>query len=262
MFQICYMLIVFIMKDCLYFVENLNNPFNMSQNKTRFPGQENVVNNPYDRDMFVSNDYNEMKKNDSKGTRIPGMELNENVHRVLNGKPIRGFLFSISRGVVGEFWPLRQGKNTIGSSPECDVCLPEATVSEEHASITIRILEKQGKTIASLKDTDSTNGTKINGEDVDFDANPCKNGDIIQFGSNYDCLLILIDTNEVGLKVAEKFIAIDESENNNPWDESNDSPYKPGHQDPYFNPSQTSKATNAMNGEPMFGGTKHTTEIM
>lgn len=234
----------------------------MSQNKTRFPGMENAANNPYNREMPVSNGGDNFKRGDAKVTRFPGMELGESASRPLNGKPIRGFLFSISRGVVGEYWPLRQGKNTIGSSPECDVFLPEASVSEEHASITIRILEKQGKTIASLKDTDSTNGTKINGDDVDFDANPCKNGDIIRFGSNYDCLLILIDTNEVGLKVAEKFIAIDEAESDEPWDESNDSPYKPTRQDPYFNPSQTSKATNAMNGEPMFGGTKHTTEIM
>lgn len=234
----------------------------MSQNKTRFPGQENAADSPYNRDMPAFNSGDDFRKGDARATRISGVELYENTPRSLNGKPIRGFLFSISRGVVGEFWPLRQGKNTIGSSPECDVCLSEATVSEEHASITIRILEKQGKTIASLKDTDSTNGTRINGEDVDFDANPCKNGDIIRFGSNYDCLLILIDTNEVGLKVAEKFIAIDEVDNNDPWDEGKDSPYKPTRQDPYFNPSQTSKATNAMNGEPMFGGTKHTTEIM
>ena len=97
---------------------------------------------------------------------------------------------------MGEFCPLHIGKNTIGSSPKCDICLSEATVSENHASITVRVLENQEKTIASLKDTDSTNGTKINGEDVDFDANKIKNGDIIRFGTNYECLLILIDTKE------------------------------------------------------------------
>lgn len=147
-----------------------------------------------------------------RGTQVPGMSEGVEPNRqpvADNGKPIRGFLYSISRGVVGEFWPLRQGKNTIGSSANCDICLPEATVSEEHASITIRILEAQGKTIASLKDTDSTNGTRINGVDVDFDANPCKNGDIIRFGLNYECLLILIDTEEHGLKVSKDFISVD-----------------------------------------------------
>lgn len=182
----------------------------MSQNKTRFPGMEydeqenaNATSSVYSRGSYSAGKNERM-------TQIPGMtDATQPVRPGLNplsGKPIRGFLYSISRGVVGEFWPLRQGKNTIGSSPKCNICLPEATVSEEHASITIRILEAQGKTIASLKDTDSTNGTKINGSDIDFDANPVKNGDIIRFGLNYECLLILIDTEEHGLKVNKDFI--------------------------------------------------------
>ncbi len=182
----------------------------MSQNKTRFPGMEdnvptqgNATGNVYSRGGYA------VGKRE-RTTQIPGMtqegQGGNPGQQQFVGKPIRGFLYSISRGVVGEFWPLRQGRNTIGSSPKCDICLPEATVSEEHASITIRILEAQGKTIASLKDTDSTNGTKINGADVDFDANPCKNGDIIRLGLNYECLMILIDTEEVGLKVAKEFI--------------------------------------------------------
>lgn len=187
----------------------------MSQNKTRFPGMEdseqskaNVTGSVYSRSGYTG-----VKK--ERMTQIPGLTQEAQSDTPgpspLIGKPIRGFLYSISRGVVGEFWPLRQGKNTIGTSPKCDICLPEATVSEEHASITIRILESQGKTIASLKDTDSTNGTKINGVDVNFDANPCKNGDIIRIGLNYECLLILIDTEEYGLKVAKEFMPFEGS---------------------------------------------------
>lgn len=187
--------------------------YTMSQNKTRFPGmeydeqeKENATSNVYSRGA-----YSGKRK---RMTQIPGMTdvVQPDTPTAINplsGKPIRGFLYSISRGVVGEFWPLRQGKNTIGSSPKCDICLPEATVSEEHASITIRILEAQGKTIASLKDTDSTNGTKINGADIDFDANPVKNGDIIRFGLNYECLLLIIDTDVIGLKVSKDFIPTD-----------------------------------------------------
>lgn len=220
---------------------------------------ENVTGSPIVQDA-ASLSGEDGRSQSSRATRFPGMEA-EGATMKPQGKPVRGFLYSISRGVVGEYWPLRQGKNTIGSSVHCDVFLPEATVSEEHASITIRILEKQGKTIASLKDTDSTNGTKINGEDVDFDANPCKNGDIIRFGSNYECLLILIDVNEIGLKVAEDFVAVD-SANSEPWNEGDDSPYRPAGRDPYFNPGQSSNATNAINGEPVFGGGKHRTEVM
>lgn len=187
----------------------------MSQNKTRFPGMEQAKDSTPSRNSIYSREgYNPQGDGQPQGgkkTRFPGMEdgLERPQQQPVYGKPIRGFLYSISRNMVGEFWPLRIGKNTIGSSPKCDICLSEATVSETHASITIRVLENQEKTIASLKDTDSTNGTKINGEDVDFDANKLQNGDIIRFGTNYECLLLLIDTKETGLKVSEGFIPLE-----------------------------------------------------
>ena len=171
-----------------------------------------------------------------------------------NGKPIRGFLYSISRNIVGEYWPLHIGKNTIGSSPKCDICLNEATVSESHASITIRVLENQEKTIASLKDTDSTNGTKINGEDVDFDANKLQNGDIIRFGTHYECLLLLIDTKETGLKVAEDFIP---TEGDTMDDEADSAPILYQRPD---NPS--ARGTMAMDGSPLREDTGHHTVLM
>jgi pSer/pThr/pTyr-binding forkhead associated (FHA) protein len=184
----------------------------MSQNKTRFPGMEQARESTASRSSIYSREgfqpQDEGQPQEGRKTRYPGMESGpaHSSQQPVYGKPIRGFLYSISRNTVGEFWPLRIGKNTIGSSPKCDICLSEATVSENHASITVRVLENQEKTIASLKDTDSTNGTKINGEDVDFDANKLQNGDIIRFGTNYECLLILIDTKETGLKVSEGFI--------------------------------------------------------
>lgn len=189
----------------------------MSQNnKTRVPGMEYderekvPTSSVYSRGAYQG----EQSTGNGRKTIVPGMENNETLStggdKSVNSKPIRGFLYSISRGIVGEFWPLHQGKNTIGSTPECDIYLPEATVSENHASITIRIMEKQGNTIAALKDTESTNGTFLNGEQLDFDSNTCKNGDVIRFGLNYECLLLLIDTKESGLSVAEKFYPKDD----------------------------------------------------
>ena len=233
----------------------------MSQNKTVFPGMDNshgresAGNSIYSRDSFSP------QSGSGKSTRIIGVEQDEKPAKksVDNGKPIRGFLYSISKSVVGEFWPLRQGKNTIGSSPKCDICLKEATVSEEHASITIRILEKQEKTIASLKDTDSTNGTKINGEDVDFDANKCVNGDIIRFGSCYECLLILIDTKETGLSVAENFIPL-ESDDEEAESFENDV----NSETIFYREQQESNAggTVGIDSGPRFRPNKHLTEGM
>ena len=203
----------------------------MSQNKTRFPGMEDSDQSKSSASgsIYSRGGYAGGKK--ERMTQIPG--LTHDIQEVkpalpsLIGKPIRGFLYSISRGLVGE-----------------------ATVSEEHASITMRILETQGKTIASLKDTDSTNGTKINGADVDFDANAIKNGDIIRFGLNYECLLILIDTKEAGLKVAKDFLPIDES---SMQDDSAPIFYERG---------KSATGTIIMDEKPLAGSDSHHTVLM
>lgn len=157
----------------------------------------------------------------SHGTVVPGMRQGEeNAHsagmgvsqfsapRQQLGKPILGFLYSISRQGIGEYWPLYLGPNTIGSSPNCNICLREATVSEQHAVLMVRRLKNPEKTIASLEDTRSTNGTMLNGESLSFTQVECKNGDIITVGESYELVVFLIDVNALGLKVAENFIPI------------------------------------------------------
>lgn len=128
-------------------------------------------------------------------------------------KPLVGFLYSISRGEIGEYWPLYIGQNSVGASPKSDVYLKEATVSQDHALIVIRKMKNPEKVIASISDARSTNGTMINGVSLGFAAEECKNGDILTFGENYQCMLILIDVKELGLSVSESFIPVqDESE--------------------------------------------------
>ena len=125
-------------------------------------------------------------------------------------KPVVGFLYSISRTVAGEYWPLHVGQNTIGKSETCDIVLKEGTVSEEHAVLMVRKMKNPETVIASINDARSTNGTMLNGESLPFSAVDCKNGDIITIGDNYEMLLILIDTAKLGLKVSTDFIAAEE----------------------------------------------------
>lgn len=237
----------------------------MSQNKTRFPEMDNAANNPYNRDMFVSNGDDEMKRNDFKATRFPEIENVENGQQTdVPHDPIVGFLFSVSKTPFGEYWPLYVGKNTIGRNTADSanmINLLEGSVSSEHAALVIEQDTNPYETVAVLENKGSKNGTFINGKRVIYGrTEECKNGDILRFGSNYECMLILFDVRELGLKKAENFISVEAVESNDPWDD-NDSPYKPNRQKtPYFDPS--SKATNAMNGEPMFGGNKHKTEAM
>lgn len=199
----------------------------MSQNKTVFPGlgQEGDFtprqsypgnNQPYSRPS------NQGRGN---GTVYPGMEMptgqprtsapNHQNNPKQNGKPIVGFLYSISRTGVGEYWPLHIGQNIIGNSSDCDIILGEGTVSQRHANLHINKMKKPEKTEATISDLGSTNGTQVNENSVSV-ARPveCVNGDIITIGENYDLLLLLIDTKAIGLHLSESFIDIqDEQEN-------------------------------------------------
>lgn len=211
----------------------------MSQNKTVIQGLEpaspsqgftpNVSANPYARREGSSA---------AKGTIVPGMvdhrEDTGNTNQVLNrpaqkvvqpGKPIVGFLYSVSRTPFGEYWPLQIGRNTIGQSSDCDIVLPEGTISSSHAVIVTR--QVKSGVIAAITDSQSTNGTMINGEPIGFSAEECHNGDIITVGNNYELLLVLIDAGKLGLAVRPDFIPV-ENEENNIADEEDFPSFQPG----------------------------------
>lgn len=126
--------------------------------------------------------------------------------RVLNAKPIVGFLYSISRTGNGEYWPLHVGPNSIGRSASSDIYLPEATVSEQHAEFVVRLMKNPEKLIASIYDQRSTCGTMVNGESLGFEPRECANGDIITIGEHYDLYVILIDVKALGLNICQGFI--------------------------------------------------------
>ena len=169
----------------------------MSSNKTVIPGMESS----YEPTQEVRG-----QQSFGGGTYVPG-NIQTPVGTAMTEKPIIGFLYSVSRTPSGEFWPLHIGSNTIGRSSECDVCLPEGTVSEQHAVLVVRMMKNPEKVIASICDARSTMGTMINGESLGFDQRECFNGDIITIGAHYDLYFILIDVKQIGLNVCREFIA-------------------------------------------------------
>ncbi len=191
----------------------------MSQNKTVFPGlgQEDDF-NPNQSFSGGSPEYTRSSnQRQANGTVFPGMASQAegaSAQRCSqspqpsqgNGKPIVGFLYSISRTAAGEYWPLHIGQNIIGNSPDCDIILGEGTVSHRHANLHINKMKKPEKTEATISDLGSTNGTLVNENSVSM-ARPieCVNGDVITIGENYDLLLLLIDTKALGLHVSESF---------------------------------------------------------
>ena len=191
----------------------------MSQNKTVIQGLEPAY-APNQTNGAGQNFYTRGSQG-NRGTVVPGMTdgtsgpTNVNTNQmtqqpqqktVATGKPVVGFLYSVSRTAAGEYWPLHIGQNTIGQNPASDIVLSEGTVSSDHAVLVVRKMKKPEKIIASISDARSTNGTMINGESLGFSAVECKNGDIITVGDNYELYLILVDAPTLGLAVSENFI--------------------------------------------------------
>ena len=166
-----------------------------------------------------------------------------------------GFLYSISKTPAGEFWQLQIGRNTIGQGSDADICLLEGTVSINHAVLVVRQITNTGGVIAAITDTQSTNGTILNGETIGFSAVECHNGDIITIGDNYELFLILVDSAKLKLSVSPNFIPV---ENEDEVADSEDIPNFPGgatrpggFEQPYDGPSPW--GTNGYN--PASGGT-------
>jgi pSer/pThr/pTyr-binding forkhead associated (FHA) protein len=168
-------------------------------------GGSNKSSNPYSR-------ISEFDQN--AGTYVPGMHAeapgvkNEN-EEPTNDTPVVGFLYSISRKGIGEYWPLHLGSNTIGRATDCDVILNEMTVSEHHATISIKQMKSTHKLIASIRDIGSQNGIYLNEEELDYENHTCKSNDLITIGRCYKLLLLLVDTEQYGLSVAENFVPAD-----------------------------------------------------
>ena len=128
---------------------------------------------------YDANPYARMSSSFSNETYVPGMQAKAaGVEDVKNEQgdntPVVGFLYSISRQGIGEYWPLYLGKNTIGRAASCDIRLLEMSVSDLHASISIKQMKSTHKLIASIRDEGSKNGIYINDEELDYDNHSCK----------------------------------------------------------------------------------------
>lgn len=170
----------------------------MGNSKTICPGMEGAY-------TSTSNSYNQQDINMPQGTFVPNQMMPPSSQPVQNQKPIVGFLYSVSKSGVGEYWPLHIGSNSIGRTQDNDVCLSEMTVSSQHAVLVVRQMKNPEKIIASICDSRSTCGTMINGESLGFDPRECFNGDVITIGEHYDLYFILIDAKQIGLSTCSEF---------------------------------------------------------
>lgn len=172
-------------------------------------GRQQYPNNPYSRSF-------NMESSHDAATYVPGMHedapgVNQDFDEDKNSAPTVGFLYSISRRGIGEYWPLHLGANTIGRASDCDVRLQEMSVSDHHAVISIKQMKTTHSLIASIRDDGSKNGLFLNDEELDYENHSCKANDIILIGHCYKLLLLLIDAEQCGLSIAEDFVPTDDN---------------------------------------------------
>ncbi len=185
--------------------------------KTYVPGVDDKFssNAPERPDFSERNTLN--SSSNGNGTYIPdgGKEQGERGPRRVNlnakDKPLLGFLYSVSRSSFGEFWPVYLGPNVIGRNDTSDIVLHEGTVSGEHATLIVH-QEDDGEVYAGIKDNGSTHGVKVNGKSSHFDVVGCNNMDVIKIGKSYELLFVLLDAKSLGLKKAENFVEVKQTE--------------------------------------------------
>jgi hypothetical protein len=99
--------------------------------------------------------------------------------------PVVGWLVAMNGDQKGEDFRVREGQNTLGTSPDAEIVVRDNTVSGKHASIRY----KEGKFI--LTDLDSTNGTYLNDGKQTIAREELKDNDVIRIGEltlRFKCL--------------------------------------------------------------------------
>lgn len=229
----------------------------MSQNKTVVPGMgeersskgrgEGAMGGFYSR-TEVNGGYGRKRETVVPGMNNVGVSDGQQQRRRVDGVPIMGFLYSISRQGIGEYWPIQVGRNTIGRAGNNDIVLPELTVSDFHATLAVRKMKSNGKVIALIRDEGSKTGILVNGEELGYEGHECFDGDIITIGCNYTFLFILVNAEERGLSISSDFQEAVVEE-----DIVDDIPSVPGNsgERATFNPyDHNHRGTMAMDGTP------------
>ena len=103
--------------------------------------------------------------------------------------PVVGWLVALNGKHKGEDFRIREGKNTIGGSDECDIVLKDEHVSAKHANI--NYIVKGDERVFVLVDLDSTNGTYLNDSEEPVYHEELVDNDTICFGTTkckFKCL--------------------------------------------------------------------------
>lgn len=209
----------------------------MSQNKTIIPESEYDLSHPTYTDLNSSSDFYRPSGAVANSTVISGMNpssvpppipsnftsrepssphISQERRIPLQERVIVGVLFSISKGLLGEIFPIYLGRNMVGSSPTCDICLKERTVSDEHAVLYARCDGYPGDCYLSITDYGSSHGTTVNQKDSSYETITLRDGDVVTVGRHYRLSVRLFGVAKSGLFEDSGFEDMDSSVSTGP----------------------------------------------
>ncbi|MBI3725787.1 FHA domain-containing protein [bacterium] len=103
--------------------------------------------------------------------------------------PVVGWLVALTGKHKGDDFRVKEGKNIVGSDPDCDVILTDEFISSKHANL--KYVNKDGERIFIITDLDSTNGTFLNDAEEPIAREELVDNDTITFGQTkmkFKCL--------------------------------------------------------------------------
>jgi FHA domain len=110
-------------------------------------------------------------------TQIPAPVVRKTVVMADSHKaPLMGWVVILDGNDRGRDFRIRDGQNSLGSDPSCNIVISHPTISGKHASLRVQ----EGKFF--LTDLDSTNGTYLNGEEKRIAREEIKDNDLIRLG--------------------------------------------------------------------------------
>lgn len=127
-------------------------------------------------------------------SNLSGATTNGVGRAAANERRMVGVLYSVSRMIKGEIFPVYEGMNNIGSGSNNEIILSEATVSNVHASLSAVYTDfPDEKYEIYIRDNESDNGTYVSEREVLYGEHEVGENDVIRIGDHYQLILKLFE---------------------------------------------------------------------
>lgn len=221
----------------------------MSQNKTIVPGMDFEQSGNYQQEGDLlgnlyrpTSDKEDVKEiprtimagsqdefpKEASGNQPEGVVTDPNRCLKLQDRVVVGVLFSNSRTMLGDVFPVYLGKNIIGSDKSCEICLGEESVAPFHAQLIVRKLGSPDLYEVSLNAVSEQNNVAVNSNRIFTVESIVTENDILRIGEHSDLILRLFAPETYSLQENPDFKCIgDEKKSDTVPPVPPSSPYSP-----------------------------------